>query len=382
MLSFREDETRMDTGVSPYANECGRRNGWMTRRRAELVDLDEKLPTYCEATIRQQFTSANFIADGSGASPVRTEESVCAVCGYEIKDQFVLRTVTAIAIYIPIFIETSKASITLYKIFLFLLKSTVFQVMSDSFHECCLRCVACNQNLSNNSTCFSKDGRLYCREDHSILFGRFCARCHGALASRDLVFRCQHSTYHQHCFSCFYCHVQFKKGDEYLIVDGEIVCRKDYHMLLQNHIHSMAGAPTLFDFETSESSRKTPKRPRTILNATQRKQFKAAFEKSAKPCRKIREQLAKETGLSVRVVQVWFQNQRAKMKKMQRKEETKRGSSALDSEGKSIEGEKSSDDENCSDCDDFDMPQPEKTSYPENPIEKLYNMQSTYFQFT
>ena len=33
----------------------------------------------------------------------------------------------------------------------------------------------------------------------------------------------------------------------------------------------------------------------------------------------VREQLGKETGLSVRVVQVWFQNQRAKMKKMQRR---------------------------------------------------------------
>ena len=29
--------------------------------------------------------------------------------------------------------------------------------------------------------------------------------------------------------------------------------------------------------------------------------------------------MAKETSLSVRVVQVWFQNQRAKMKKMQRR---------------------------------------------------------------
>lgn len=33
----------------------------------------------------------------------------------------------------------------------------------------------------------------------------------------------------------------------------------------------------------------------------------------------VREALAKDTGLSVRVVQVWFQNQRAKMKKIQRK---------------------------------------------------------------
>ncbi|KIH67329.1 LIM domain protein [Ancylostoma duodenale] len=87
-----------------------------------------------------EYTPANPTSPGddgeqcssSSASPVPAEESVCAVCGYEIKDQFVLR------------------------------------VMSDSFHECCLRCVACNQNLSNNPTCFSKDGRLYCREDHSI----------------------------------------------------------------------------------------------------------------------------------------------------------------------------------------------------------------------
>jgi hypothetical protein len=41
---------------------------------------------------------------------------------------------------------------------------------------------------------------------------------------------------------------------------------------------------------------------------------------SPKPCRKVREQLASETGLSVRVVQVWFQNERAKMKKLHRRQ--------------------------------------------------------------
>jgi LIM homeobox transcription factor 1 len=76
--------------------------------------------------------------------------------------------------------------------------------------------------------------------------------------------------------------------------------------------------------------RRGPKRPRTILTSAQRRQFKASFEISPKPCRKVREALAKETGLSVRVVQVWFQNQRAKMKKLQRKakiEAEKNGSS-------------------------------------------------------
>lgn len=58
----------------------------------------------------------------------------------------------------------------------------------------------------------------------------------------------------------------------------------------------------------SPRDKKQPKRPRTILNAAQRKSFKIAFEKSPKPSRKVREQLARETGLSVRVVQVWMQS--------------------------------------------------------------------------
>lgn len=66
--------------------------------------------------------------------------------------------------------------------------------------------------------------------------------------------------------------------------------------------------------------RRGPKRPRTILTTSQRRAFKNSFDLSQKPCRKVREALAKETGLSVRIVQVWFQNQRAKLKKIQRKQ--------------------------------------------------------------
>nr|NP_001071756.1 transcription factor protein [Ciona intestinalis]BAE06538.1 transcription factor protein [Ciona intestinalis] len=67
---------------------------------------------------------------------------------------------------------------------------------------------------------------------------------------------------------------------------------------------------------------KRSKRPRTILNAVQRRAFKAAFEVTPKPCRKVRETLAKDTGLTVRVVQVWFQNQRAKMKKLAKRQQS------------------------------------------------------------
>lgn len=54
----------------------------------------------------------------------------------------------------------------------------------------------------------------------------------------------------------------------------------------------------------SHDGRRGPKRPRTILTTQQRRAFKASFEVSPKPCRKVRETLAKDTGLSVRIVQV------------------------------------------------------------------------------
>ena len=41
-----------------------------------------------------------------------------------------------------------------------------------------------------------------------------------------------------------------------------------------------------------------------------------AYNASPKPSRQVREQVAAETGLDMRVVQVWFQNRRAKNKRL------------------------------------------------------------------
>lgn len=82
-------------------------------------------------------------------------------------------------------------------------------------------------------------------------------------------------------------------------------------------------------FDEDCDNRRTPKRPRTILTSSQRRKFRDAFGVSQKPCRKVREQLAAETGLSVRVVQVWFQNERAKMKKLQRRQQQPTGNNSL-----------------------------------------------------
>ncbi|KAG2461446.1 LMX1A factor, partial [Polypterus senegalus] len=154
---------------------------------------------------------------------------------------------------------------------------------------------------------------------------------------KEFVMRARKSVYHLRCFSCCVCERQLQKGDEFVLKEGQLLCRSDYDKereLLRLISPAALESGSNSDVESEnlgksastgkkgeERDIKRPKRPRTILTTQQRRAFKASFEISSKPCRKVRETLAAETGLSVRVVQVWFQNQRAKMKKLARRQQ-------------------------------------------------------------
>ena len=91
----------------------------------------------------------------------------------------------------------------------------------------------------------------------------------------------------QRICTCFFVSVRIFSDDVGLLsIAGEFGCE------------DVGAAPR------SQDGRRGPKRPRTILTTQQRRAFKASFEVSPKPCRKVREGLAKDTGLSVRIVQV------------------------------------------------------------------------------
>lgn len=60
------------------------------------------------------------------------------------------------------------------------------------------------------------------------------------------------------------------------------------------------------------------KRPRTTITARQLEVLRRSYLESMKPSRLVRERLSAETGLDMRVVQVWFQNRRAKEKRMKK----------------------------------------------------------------
>ncbi|XP_037339691.1 LIM/homeobox protein LMX-1.2-like [Pungitius pungitius] len=213
----------------------------------------------------------------------------------------------------------------------------LLRVNDASWHEECLQCAACQRPLT--TTCYVRDTRLYCRSDYQQLFATKCSGCLEKIAPTEFVMRALESVYHLGCFCCCVCDRQLCKGDEFVLKGGQLLCKSDYER--ERDLLS-AVSPDNSDSEKSEDEDmdvksekcpsagkgssdgkdpRRPKRPRTILNTQQRRAFKASFEVSSKPCRKVRETLAAETGLTVRVVQVWFQNQRAKMKKLARRQQ-------------------------------------------------------------
>ncbi|KAL1518318.1 hypothetical protein ABEB36_001959 [Hypothenemus hampei] len=196
----------------------------------------------------------------------------------------------------------------------------LLRIMDVSYHEHCVQCCACGDRLHH--TCFVRDSKLYCRLDYDRLFIKKCLGCSERVSPEELVMRASDSIFHLRCFVCVVCGIRLQKGDLYVIKQGQLFCRIDYEKeveMMQGFGYGEFICDDLVQSSRSHDGRRGPKRPRTILTTQQRRAFKASFEVSPKPCRKVREALAKDTGLSVRIVQVWFQNQRAKMKKMQKK---------------------------------------------------------------
>ncbi|NXC03510.1 LMX1A factor, partial [Orthonyx spaldingii] len=205
----------------------------------------------------------------------------------------------------------------------------LLRVNERSWHERCVRCSACLRPLSGS--CFSRELQLFCRRDYEKLFPRRCSRCREAVGRSEPVQRVLERIFHERCFQCGACQRRLRCGDEFVLRRGRPLCRGDCERQRPGSPEppESGNAPGAVERDGNgergkgEDGKdpKRSKRPRTILSSQQRRAFKASFEVSSKPCRKVRETLAAETGLTVRVVQVWFQNQRAKMKKIARRQQ-------------------------------------------------------------
>uniref|UniRef100_A0A8C0T2C1 LIM/homeobox protein Lhx3 n=2 Tax=Canis lupus familiaris TaxID=9615 RepID=A0A8C0T2C1_CANLF len=175
----------------------------------------------------------------------------------------------------------------------------ILKALDRHWHSKCLKCTDCHTPLAER--CFSRGESVYCKDDFFKRFGTKCAACQLGIPPTQVVRRAQDFVYHLHCFACVVCKRQLATGDEfYLMEDSRLVCKADYETAKQREAEA------------------TAKRPRTTITAKQLETLKSAYNTSPKPARHVREQLSSETGLDMRVVQVWFQNRRAKEKRLKK----------------------------------------------------------------
>ncbi|CAD0196127.1 unnamed protein product [Chrysodeixis includens] len=166
----------------------------------------------------------------------------------------------------------------------------VLKVSDRTWHAGCLRCVECRAMLSGK--CFARNNQLYCTDDFFKRFGTKCAGCGQGIPPTQVVRRAQSHVYHLRCFACAACARTLNTGDEfYLMEDGKLVCKPDYE------------AARAKGGEGSLDGDAASKRPRTTITAKQLETLKNAYSSSPKPARHVREQLAHDTGLDMRVVQ-------------------------------------------------------------------------------
>ena len=251
-----------------------------------------------------------------------------------------------------------------------ILDSSLVKAGDDVYlHETCMRCAACDTRLEER--CYVRHGAVYCRADYVRLFWPRCAGCGAGFEADAAVQRVGTTCYHLGCFACCRCARALEKGERFgTDAAGRLLCETDYLTATTmaedlnefpeetnrsspgkeesspSKVERYPDSPEKSEEEEEEDASsdkenearkgeeeeegdeeeeeedkkegKDGKRrgPRTNITAKQLEMLKTVFSATPKPTRLMREQLAKETGLSMRVIQVWFQNKRSKEKRM------------------------------------------------------------------
>lgn len=62
----------------------------------------------------------------------------------------------------------------------------------------------------------------------SRLFVRKCSACMQVIGRSELIMRVLGQVYHLGCFSCCECERRLQRGDEFVLKEGQLLCRMDY----------------------------------------------------------------------------------------------------------------------------------------------------------
>ncbi|XP_063700958.1 insulin gene enhancer protein isl-1 [Culicoides brevitarsis] len=265
-------------------------------------------------------TGSGILGSGVGQTDLKKQRlSLCVGCGGQIHDQYILRVAPDL-----------------------------------EWHAACLKCQECRQFLDESCTCFVRDGKTYCKRDYTRLFGTKCDKCGSSFSKNDFVMRAKTKIYHIECFRCAACARQLIPGDEFALRDGgTLYCKEDHDVLektsptstiapssiennnnnnnittLSNNNNHSSELGSMSDSGSESGSHKSsvrgktngpgdgkPTRVRTVLNEKQLHTLRTCYNANPRPDALMKEQLVEMTGLSPRVIRVWFQNKRCKDKK-------------------------------------------------------------------
>ncbi|MCP9264946.1 Mechanosensory protein 3 [Dirofilaria immitis] len=221
------------------------------------------------------------------------------------------------------------------------------------YHENCVRCSVCSMLLYDK--CFERSGYLYCRlhyyEEYSP---NRCAGCRQGIAPTEMIYKIKNDIlYHITCHRCIQCGKEISQGEQICIneISKSIACIA--HIVCNNDLFNTSmptATAALCILETDDSGLLSEAVSRELnssttllhihmkhmdMNNMMNQTFKASrtaynnqtmpgsldilnrmFTSTPKPSKHVRAKLALETGLSMRVIQVWFQNRRSKERRL------------------------------------------------------------------
>uniref|UniRef100_A0A0K2SVJ4 Uncharacterized protein n=1 Tax=Lepeophtheirus salmonis TaxID=72036 RepID=A0A0K2SVJ4_LEPSM len=102
--------------------------------------------------------------------------------------------------------------------------------VEKKWHASCLKCSECGGELEDQSSCFEREGHIYCKEDFLKMQSciRTCSKCSLDIRPSDLVMKAKDFYFHVECFRCSSCDVTLVKGDLFGMVNDLLFCKDHY----------------------------------------------------------------------------------------------------------------------------------------------------------